>query len=161
MKQGDPQNETPSTIRLVYWELLMALRSNSVLVALAIFGVLLAIAIALGVLRTQARQADARLAEEENGMVQEVFDDVLQGTLGSNETTGESSSRQSRITKQLRMTAKSPYLVSHASNLWDVSLLPSPLSALSVGSSQTWPDVYRIDGISLSKTVRRMNRCAP
>ena len=161
MKQEAPQIETPSTIRLVYWESLMALRSYAVLFALAIFGVLLAIAIALGVLRTQARQSVVRLAEEENCMVKEIIGDVLQGTLNSPGTTKESTSRQSRITKQLRMTARSPYMVSHAPNLWDVSLFPSPLSALSVGSSQTWPDVYRIAGVSLSKTVQRSTRVRP
>jgi len=161
MKQGDPQIERPNTIRLVYWESLMALRSYAVLVALAIFGLLLASAVVLGVIRTQARQSDARFAEQENRMVTEIFDDVLQGTLDSNETTKEAASRRSRITKQLRMAARSPYLVSHSSNLWDVSLLPSPLSALSVGASQTWPDVYRIRGISLSKTVQRSERVRP
>ena len=161
MKQGDPQIERPNTIRLVYWESLMALRSYAVLVALAIFGLLLASAVVLGVIRTQARQSDAQFAEQENRMVTEIFDDVLQGTLDSNETTKEAASRRSRITKQLRMTARSPYLVSHSSNLWDVSLLPSPLSALSVGASQTWPDVYRIRGISLSKTVQRSERVRP
>ena len=139
----------------------MALRSYAVLVALAIFGLLLASAVVLGVIRTQARQSDARFAEQENRMVTEIFDDVLQGTLDSNETTKEAASRRSRITKQLRMAARSPYLVSHSSNLWDVSLLPSPLSALSVGASQTWPDVYRIRGISLSKTVQRSERVRP
>ncbi len=155
MQQEDQKIQTPSTTRIVYWELLLALRSSAVLIALAVFAILLAIAVVLGVIRTQTRQSDAQFAEQENRMVKEIFDNVLKGTLDATETNNEGSSRQSRITKQLRMTAKSPYLVSHASNLWDVSLFPSPLSALSVGSSQTWPDVYRIAGTSISKTVQR------
>ena len=133
----------------MYWESLIALRLRGVQVALVVFGLLLSVAIVLGVIRTQARQNDVRFAEQENRMVKEVFGNVLQGTLDSAESNQEISSRQSRIAKQLRMTARSPYLVSHASNLWDVSLFPSPLAVLSVGASQAWPDRYRIHGCLL------------
>lgn len=161
MQQGGNQIERPGTIRLAYWESLIALRSGGVRVTLALFSLLLSVAIVLGVMRTQTRQNDARSAEQENRLVKEIFRDVLQGTLDSAEATKENSDRQSRVTKQLRMTAKSPYLVSHASNLWNVSLFPSPLSALSVGASNTWPDLYRIHGVSLSKTVQRSDEVRP
>ena len=161
MQQRDSLIERPSIIRLVYWESLLALRSGGVRIALAMFGFLLIIAIVFGVIRTQRRQSDARFAEQENRLVKEIFHDFLQGTLDPPEAESENSDKQSRITKQLRMTAKSPYLVSHASNLWNVSLLPSPLSALSVGASNSWPDLYRIHGMSLAKTVRRSDRVRP
>ena len=161
MQQGEHRIERPNTLRLVYWESLLALRSRGVQISLAMFGLLLVIAIVLGVIRTQARQNDARLAEQENQSVKEIFDNVLQGTLDPDDATKESSDRQSRLKKQLRMTAKSPYMMSHAANLWDVSLFPSPLSALSVGVSQTWPDLYRIHGVSLSKTVERSDQIRP
>jgi len=161
MQQGDRQIEKPNTIRLAYWESLMALRSRGVQISLAMFGLLLIIAIVIGVIRTKARQNDSKLAEQENQSVKEVFHNVLQGTLDPDEAANENSDRQSRLKKQLRMTAKSPYLMSHASNLWDVSLFPSPLSALSVGASQTWPDLYRIQGVSLSKTVERSDQIRP
>ncbi len=139
----------------------MALRSGGVRITLAMFGLLLVIAMILGVIRTQMRQRDARFAEQENRLVKEIFHDVLHGTLDSTEATSDNSDKQSRITKQLRMTAKSPYLVSHSSNLWNVSLFPSPLSALSVGASNTWPNLYQIHGVSLSKTVQRSDRVRP
>ena len=161
MQQGEHRIERPNTLRLVYWESLLALRSRGVQISLAMFGLLLVIAIVLGVIRTQARQSDARLAEQENQSVKEIFDNVLQGTLDPDDAMKESSDRQSRLKKQLRMTAKSPYMMSHAANLWDVSLFPSPLSALSVGVSQTWPDLYRIHGVSLSKTVERSDQIRP
>ena len=161
MQPLDNQIERPGTIRLAYWESLIALRSGGVRVTLAVFSVLLLIAIVLGVMRTQARQNDAQIAEQENLLVKEIFHDVLQGNLDSAEATTDDSTRQSRITKQLRMTAKSPYLVSHATNLWNVSLFPSPLSALSVGASKSWPDLYRIRGVSLSKTVERRDQVRP
>ena len=161
MQQDESQLQTFRTSRIVYWESLLALRSSAVLIALVVFAILLAIAVVLGVIRTEARQNDSRIAEQQNRMVKEIFDNVLQGTLDSTDATKEDSSRQSRLTKQLRMTAKSPYMVSHAENLWDVSLFPSPLSALSVGASQTWPDLYRIHGTSLSKTVQRSDQIRP
>ena len=161
MQQGDHRIEKPSTIRIMYWESLIALRLRGVQVALVVFGLLLSVAIVLGVIRTQARQNDVRFAEQENRMVKEVFGNVLQGTLDSAESNQEISSRQSRIAKQLRMTARSPYLVSHASNLWDVSLFPSPLAVLSVGASQAWPDRYRIHGVSLAKTLQRNDQIRP
>lgn len=139
----------------------MALRLGGVRITLVVFSLLLLIAIVLGVIRTQARQNDARFAEQENRLVTEIFQDVLQGTLDSAEATGENSTRKTRITKELRMTARLPYLVSHAQNLWNVSLFPSPLSALSVGASNKWPHLYRIRGMSLSKTVQRSDEVRP
>ena len=161
MQPRDNPIQTPSTIRLVYWESLVALRSRGVLVALAMFGLLLSIAIVLGVVRTQTRQNDARTVEQENRLVKEIINGVLQGTLEPDKVAQDNSDRKSRLTKQLRMTARSPYLVSHASDLWDVSLLPSPLSALSVGASRNWPDLYRIHGVSLSKTIERSDQVRP
>jgi len=129
--------------------------------ALAMLGGLLLIAIVLGIIDTKARQSDARTVEQENGLVKEIVNSVLQGTLEPDEITKEKSDRKSRLTKQLRMTARSPYLVSHASDLWDVSLFPSPLSALSVGASRNWPDQYRVHGVSLSKTIERSDQVRP
>ena len=147
--------ERPSTLRLAYWELLIALRSGGVRIALIVLALLLSIALALGVIRTQQRQADARLAEQENQQIKQLFDDVFEGASAPAEPTEPNSSRSSRLAKQLRMTARSPYMVSHSTNLWDVSLFPSPLSVLSVGASQTWPDLYQVHGISFAKTVQR------
>jgi hypothetical protein len=55
--------------RLAYWESLIALRLGGVRIALLVFSFLLLVAIVLGVIRTQQRQANARLTEEENGLV--------------------------------------------------------------------------------------------
>ncbi len=154
--------EKPGLLRLAYWESLLALRSGDVRIALVVFSLLLFVAMILGVIRTQARQNNARLAEQENRLVKKIFRDVLKGTIDSTETTEDKSSRKSRLTKQLRMSAKSPYLVSHANDLWNASLLPSPLSALSVGaSSKAWPDLYPIQGFSLSKTLQRSEQTRP
>ena len=71
--------ERPSTLRLAYWELLIALRSGGVRIALIVFALLLSIALALGVIRTQQRQADARVAEQENQQIKQLFDDVFEG----------------------------------------------------------------------------------
>ena len=150
--------------RLVFWESILALRSGGVQVALAVFSLLLLVAIVLGVVRTQQRQANARLTELENGLVKEHFQNALEGKSApapSDDANSAQHERFSRLKKQLRMSAKSPYLVSHSTNLWDASLLASPLSALSVGASQSWPDRYRVQGISFAKTVQRNDQVRP
>ena len=53
-------------MRLAYWEVLIALRSGGIRIALLVFSTLLCVALALGVFRTQQRQNDSRLIEEEN-----------------------------------------------------------------------------------------------
>ena len=151
----------PGTMRLAYWESCIALRSGGVQITLLVFSLLLCIATAMGIIRTQARQTDARFAEQENSLVKEIFAGVLTGTLETTDVKGANSDKRSRLTKQLRMTAKSPYLMSHAVNLWNISLHPSPLSALSVGASNTWPDLYRVQGVSLSETVQRNDDIRP
>ena len=161
MRQRNNPDQRPSTIWLAYWEYLIAIRSGGVRITLAVFWLILAIAVALGIIRTQSRQNAALLAEQENQMVKEIFLDALNDRLDDAGKTLDDSTEKYRITKQLRITAKSPYLVSHASNLWNVSLFPSPLSALSVGASENWPDLYRIHGTSLAKTVKRNDQVRP
>ncbi|MEM7454518.1 MAG: ABC transporter permease subunit [Planctomycetota bacterium] len=161
MQRRENKTDRAGLIRLAYWESLIALRSGGVRVTLAVFGLLLTIAIILGVVRTQTRQNDSQMAEKENHLVKEIFRDALQGTLDSSGDAEEPSTRQSRLTMQLRMTARSPYMVSHSTNLWNFSLYPSPLSALSVGASNKWPDLYRIYGLSLSSTLERSDRIRP
>jgi ABC-type transport system involved in multi-copper enzyme maturation permease subunit len=161
MHRQDNNIGNPGTIRLAYWEALLALRSGGVLTALGLFWLLLSISLALGVIRTQTRQENAREAEQENVIVKEIFHDVLTGTPESPVIIGKNPGQDLQIAKQLRMTAKSPYLVSHSPNLWSVSLFPSPLSALSAGASGAWPDRYRIRGLSLSETVRRSDQIPP
>jgi len=161
IQQPEIQTENRNTIRLAYWETLIALRSGGVRIALIVFALLLLVALMLGVIRTQERQNDARTAQQENAMVQELFENVLQGKTDTEESAEGKGTRSSRLAKQLRMTAKSPYLVSHATNLWDASLFPSPLSVLSVAASQSWPDRYRVQGISSAKTVQRSDQVRP
>jgi len=164
MHRPDTKSEKRNRIRLAYWETLIALRSGGVRGALVVFSLLLLIALVLGGVRTQDRQSNARMAEQENALVKKLFEDTLQGTSsGATETPTAPalSSRMIRLQKQLRMSANSPYLVSHATNLWDASLFPSPLSTLSVGASDSWPDRYPVRGISFSKTVQRFDQVRP
>lgn len=151
----------PKILRLAYWESCIGLRSFGVQITLIVFSLLLCISTVLGILRTTTRQNQARIAAQENQTVKTLFLRALQGTLESNEPSEPDSEKQARLSQQLRMTARSPYLMSHAANLWNVSLFPSPLSALSVGNSNTWPDRYRIQGLSLSKTIRRSDDVRP
>ena len=155
MQQQNIPTEKRSPIRLAYWELQIALRSGGIRIALVLFALLLLVALTLGVIRTQERQNDVRLVELENAQVKELFVSVLQGKTDTAGETEATPTRLTRLSKQLRMSAKSPYLVSHADNLWDVSLFPSPLSVLSVGASQSWPDHYRVNGVSFSETIQR------
>ena len=151
-------------MRLAYWEVLIALRSGGIRIALLVFSILLFVALALGVIRTQQRQNDSRLIEEENALVQGLFEEALQGVSEPESPTSQNADqaeRLSRLKKQLRMSARSPYLMSHSTNLWNATLFPSPLSPLSVGASQSWPDRYRIQGISFAKTVQRSDEVRP
>ena len=67
------QNGQPGMMRLAYWEALITLRSGGLRITLVVFSLLLFIAIAHGVLRTQSRQNDVRLADQENTIVEEIF----------------------------------------------------------------------------------------
>lgn len=165
LREQDNSVKKPNAFRLAYWEFLLAIRSGAVQITLALFLLLMTTAMLLGVVRTQARQGQADVNEAENRLVEMVFRDVLLGKQESPdvnaEDSTEDSTRQSRLEDQLRLSAKSPYLVSHATNLWSVSLVPSPLSALSVGECDKWPDQYPVHGVSLAKTIQRTDRVRP
>ena len=103
-------------MRLAYWEVLIALRSGGIRIALLVFSILLFVALALGVIRTQQRQNDSRLIEEENALVEGLFEEALQGGSEPESPTNQNADqaeRLSRLKKQLRMSARSPYLMSH------------------------------------------------
>lgn len=160
--QADDANRRWSRVlSIVVWEWRIVMRAAGVRLALALLGLLMVIALLLGAVRTRERQKAAALAEKENSWAKAIVGGAIQGNSSEAAPASEDFVGEARKEKQLRQIAKSPYLLSHASELWTISLWPSPLSCLSVGASESWPDRYRLIGVSRSQTLERDERIRP
>lgn len=137
-------------------ELRLASRDTALRATLILLLLFTVLACVVGMMRQALRQQDERkfcTANESNRrVVESAFTESpdIEGAAGYSMNEVEKSKGEN-----LRMSAKSPDLMSHLDSVWWACFRSSPLAILAAGSGQEWPNRYRIAAQSQAKTLKR------
>ncbi|QDT14738.1 DUF3526 domain-containing protein [Alienimonas californiensis] len=144
-----------STTRAIGREWALAKRDPRVPAVLFVAGLLTVLALLAGDQRVERRLDRERAIERENSTqrrdLESAFDDAAAPSDGGAELSPAEQDRRAA----LRMAARSPDLMRFTGGLWTSYRPASPLSRLTAGTADDWPDAYRHAGSSLAETLRR------